>query len=190
MLVLKTATDAAWAPLALSRPERLLRDHAHCEKKAAATALSLLAAYPERAALLVPLVRLAQEEMQHFFRVLAELSRRGLTLDRDGGDPYAAALLALARAPREERLLDRLLISAIIEARSCERFRLLGDAAEDPGLARLYRGLFAAEARHQVLFTDLAGTLFGPAPAENRLATLLDAEAAVLDRLPLRAAIH
>jgi len=187
---LRTLTDPAWAALALASPDRLLQDHAHCEKKAAASALSLVATYPERVALAQPLVRLAQEEMQHFFRVLAELSRRGLPLERDAGDPYALALLQLARAAREERLLDRLLVSAIIEARSCERFQLLGEAATEERLARLYRDLFLAEARHQTLFVGLATETFGQAAVEGRLASLLDAEARILAALPLRAAIH
>jgi tRNA-(ms[2]io[6]A)-hydroxylase len=190
VVTLRTATDPAWASFALARPDRLLQDHAHCEKKAAATALSLVATYPERTELSLPLVRLAQEETQHFFRVLAEMSRRGLTLGRDGGDPYASALLALARTPREDRLLDRLLISAIIEARSCERFRLLADVAQDLGLARLYRGLVIAEERHHLLFQHLAGRFFGRPACDERLAQLLDSEASIVRKLPPRVAIH
>jgi tRNA 2-(methylsulfanyl)-N6-isopentenyladenosine37 hydroxylase len=187
---LRVATSPDWAPLALESPDRLLQDHAHCEKKAAATAISLIATYPERSELAQPLVRLAQEETQHFFRVLAELTRRGHALERDHGDPYAHALLELARAPREERLLDRILISAIIEARSCERFQLLGESDAEPRLARLYGDLFLAEARHHELFVKLAGRLFGPAIADARLDTLLDAEARIVKALPLRPAIH
>jgi tRNA-(ms[2]io[6]A)-hydroxylase len=187
---LRTATDPAWASFALSRPDLLLQDHAHCEKKAAATALSLVATFPERSELCRPLVRLAQEETQHFFRVLAELSRRGLTLQRDGGDPYAGALMALARTPRGDRLLDRLLISCLIEARSGERFGLLAEAAEDAGLARLYRGLVSAEERHHLLFAQLAADTFSEAVVEARLDELLDAEAGIVQKLGLRAAIH
>jgi tRNA 2-(methylsulfanyl)-N6-isopentenyladenosine37 hydroxylase len=189
-LPLRTATSPAWAPLALARPDRLLQDHAHCEKKAAATALSLIATYPERSELARPLVRVAQEETQHFFRVLAELTRRGVALERDHGDPYAHALLKLARASREARLLDRLLISALIEARSCERFQLLGETTTDERLSRLYRDLFLAEGRHHELFVTLAGRLFGATAAEGRLDALLDAEASIVQALPLRAAIH
>jgi tRNA-(ms[2]io[6]A)-hydroxylase len=168
----------------------LLQDHAHCEKKAAATALSLIATYPERHELTRPLVRLAQEETQHFFRVLAELTQRGIPLERDHGDPYAHALLQLARPRREERLLDRLLVSAVIEARSCERFQLLGEASAEPRLARLYRDLFLAEARHHDLFLGLAGRLFGAAVVDERLDEILDAEARIVEGLPVRAAIH
>jgi tRNA-(ms[2]io[6]A)-hydroxylase len=187
---LRIATSPAWAQLALARPDLLLQDHAHCEKKAAATALSIVATYPEHSELVRPLVRLAQEETQHFFRVLAELTRRGLVLERDHGDPYAHALLELARPARRERLLDRVLISAIIEARSCERFGLLGACAEESRLTRLYRDLFLAEARHHQLFVELAGSLFGAAVADERLDALLDAEAGIVGALPLRAAIH
>jgi tRNA-(ms[2]io[6]A)-hydroxylase len=192
VLRLTRDTDAGWARQALSDIPALLSDHARCEQKAAATALSLLTTYPEHAILAQPLARLAQEETSHFFKVLGEMTRRGLCLGRDRGDPYARGLLAAA-APGGVRLRDRLLISALIEGRSCERFGLLAAAAPEIGeerLGRLYRDLFAAEARHHSLFFDLAMQIFGETPTRKRLADLQEVEAELCRTLPHRPAIH
>src|SRR3954468_22832847 len=109
------ATSAAWVRLALERFDEVLVDHAHCEKKAAANALSLLAAFPDVPGLPRAMARLAREEAGHLAQVLQLLDRRGLRLGRDPGDPYAQALQGLVRQPRAERLLDRLLVAALIE---------------------------------------------------------------------------
>jgi tRNA-(ms[2]io[6]A)-hydroxylase len=192
VLRLLRKTEAGWARQALSDVPALLSDHARCEQKAAATALSLITSYPGHALLAQPLARLAQEESSHFFKVLSEMSRRGLCLDRDPGDPYARGLLAAAAPAGEARLLDRLLISALIEARSCERFGLLAAAAPDAGeasLGTLYRNLFEAEARHHSLFLDLAAQLF-EVPWRARFAELQEVEADLCRALPARSAIH
>src|SRR5690349_4962828 len=110
-------TPRAWVDLAVGRFDEVLVDHAHCEKKAAAHALSMLAAFPQVPGLPRAMARLAREEAGHLAQVLALLERRGLVLGRDAGDPYAQALQALVRQPREERLLDQLLVSALIELR-------------------------------------------------------------------------
>jgi tRNA 2-(methylsulfanyl)-N6-isopentenyladenosine37 hydroxylase len=193
MLRLIQKTTEGWAPRALSDIPALLSDHAHCEKKAAATALSLLTTYPDQPALTQPLAHLAQEETRHFFSVLSEMTRRGVCLGRDPGDPYASGLLASAASEGSERLRDRLLIGALIEARSCERFGLL--AAEAPALGeerlgRLYRNLFEAEARHHSLFYGLAGELFGESEIGARWDELREIEAELCRALPHRAAIH
>src|SRR5512139_4145230 len=112
--LLRSATDPRWAPVAVA-------GHAHCEKKAAASALKLVADHPDRPDLVRALAKLAQEELQHFLAVLAELGRRGIALPADEGDPYARALVRLVRGGGEAALVDRLLVSALIEARSCER---------------------------------------------------------------------
>jgi tRNA-(ms[2]io[6]A)-hydroxylase len=193
VLRLTRKTDAGWARQALSDVPALLSDHARCEQKAAATALSLITSNPGQPFLTQPLARLAQEESSHFFKVLSEMSRRGLCLGRDPGDPYARGLLATASPAGEARLRDRLLISALIEARSCERLGLLAAAAPDVGEARLgvlYRSLFEAEARHHALFFDLAVQVFGDAHCRARLGELQDVEAELCRVLPARAAIH
>ena len=186
---LRCGTDPRWLPHALAHLDELLVDHAHCEKKAAANALSLLQAYPEIPGLPAHMARLAREESGHLAHVLQLLERRGLALGRDPGDPYAQALQALVRTPAAQRQLDRFLVAAIIEARSCERLALLAGAIPDADLRRFYGELARSEDGHQKLFLRLATRAHGEA-VWSRLGQLLDAEAAVVRRLPLRAAIH
>ena len=137
MLGLKTATDAAWATQAARDLDRVLVDHAHCEMKAASNALSLAARYPGSPAVVRALTHLAREEIEHFQRVLTLLEERGLSLGPPPVDEYAAALrreaAAEKRGPQLGALVDRLLVGALIEARSCERFKLLAAALERAG---------------------------------------------------------
>jgi tRNA-(ms[2]io[6]A)-hydroxylase len=187
---LRIATDPRWLPLALARFDEVLLDHAHCEQKAAASAMALVAAYPERSTLVRRCTRLAVEELRHFRLVHERLVARGLVLDRDRGDPYARALLALARTGPLPRLVDRLLAAALIEARSHERLSLLAGALPDPGLATLYRSFATAEAGHHRLFVELAEEAAGAAATAKRLAELAEAEATIVAGLPLAARIH
>ncbi len=189
MSLLRSATDPRWAGVAAADLDRTLGDHAHCEKKAAASALKLVADHPDRPELVRSLARLAREELQHFMAVLVELGRRGAALPPDEGDPYAQALLRQVRSG-PGRLLDRLLAAALIEARSCERLALLGEALPDPRLAELYRRLAQAEAGHERLVVDLARRHCGEAEAEARLAELAEAEARIVAGLPLLPRIH
>ena len=169
--------------------DEVLIDHAHCEKKAAANALSLLQAYPDVPGLPANMARLAREESGHLARVLQLLERRGLTLGRDPGDPYAQALQKLVRTPAAHRQLDRFLVAAIIEARSCERLALLAGGLPDPDLRRFYGELARSEDGHQKLFLRLAVRTHGES-SRLRLDQLLEAEANLVRRLPIRAAIH
>jgi tRNA-(ms[2]io[6]A)-hydroxylase len=175
--------------VALADLDRTLGDHAHCEKKAAASALKLVADHADRPRLVRALAKLAQEEQQHFLAVLVELQRRGAPLPPDGGDPYARQLLAQVR-PGPARLLDRLLASALIEARSCERLALLGEALPPGRLRDLYRKLAISEAGHERLFVQLSEVVAGQAAAHGRLAELADVEARVVAALPLEPRIH
>jgi tRNA 2-(methylsulfanyl)-N6-isopentenyladenosine37 hydroxylase len=188
-LVLRVATSEAWLPGALSALDAVLLDHAHCEKKAAANALSLLQAYPGVPGLPAQMARLAREEAGHLARVLAWLERRGLQLGRDRGDPYAQGLQALVRTGTQERQLDRLLVAALIEARSCERLGLLASGLPPSELKDFYAELAQSEDGHQRLFLRLAEASFAAA-ASMRLEALLEAEAELVRRLPVRAAIH
>src|SRR3974377_2067863 len=154
-VALRCPTDPRWLPHALVPLDEVLVDHAHCEKKAAANALSLLQSYPEVPGLPGHMARLAREESGHLARVLQLLERRGLTLGRDPGDPYAQGLQALVRTPAAHRQLDRLLVAAIIEARSCERLALLAGGLTDPDLRRFYGELARSEDGHQKLFLPL-----------------------------------
>jgi tRNA-(ms[2]io[6]A)-hydroxylase len=190
-VILHSATDPRWLPLALERFNEVLVDHAHCEKKAAANALSMLQAYPELPGLPAQMARLAREESAHLARVLDLMAARGLTLSKDAGDPYAQGLQKLIRTPSGERKVDRLLVAAIIEARSCERLSLLAEGLEDPALRRFYGELAQSEDGHQSLFYRLAVTAGGDeAAVHERLEFLLAREAEVMASVGLRAAIH
>lgn len=191
MVELAARTDPRWLPLALERFDEVLRDHAHCEKKAAAQALSLLASWPEHALLVQRMARLAQEELQHFRQVYDRLLARGLALGRDRGDPYARALRAEVRHRHERtRLTDLLLVAALIEARSHERLALLAGGLEEPDLRRFYQALATAEAGHARLFVGLAEEYDDPAAVAARLGELAAREAEIVAELPLAPRIH
>ncbi len=189
MPLLRSATDPRWAPVAVAGLDRTLADHAHCEKKAAASALKLVADHPDRPELVRALARLAQEELQHFLAVLAEMGRRGLALSPDEGDPYAQALFRRVRGG-PGRLADRLLVAALIEARSCERLALLAEALPDPRLRELYARFAQSEAGHERLFVDLARRHGGAAAVDARLDALAEAEARIVRELPTLPRIH
>jgi tRNA 2-(methylsulfanyl)-N6-isopentenyladenosine37 hydroxylase len=191
MLGLKVSTDAGWAAAAMHDADAVLIDHAHCELKAASNALSLVARHAGRdgdAALSQALTELAREEIEHFQRVLAVLAARGVAVGPPPVDAYAAALrraaTELPRQPGITVLVDRLLVGALIEARSCERFQLLSEAAlgGDDELHALWRELLASEARHYRTFVDLAVRAAGGQRAcvADRLERLAEAEAAIV----------
>lgn len=194
-LELRVRTPAGWASEALRDPERLLSDHAHCEKKAAVSALNLSLALAEVPRASVLLARLAEEELNHYRRVLQILAGSTWRLLPDGGNGYANALLEAATRTGPERLLDRLLVASLIEARSCERLGLLEAAVEgrpEPGLAawgNLLAELGRCEAGHAVAFRSLAVDRFG-AVAERRMEAWLEIEARVIEACPWRPAIH
>jgi tRNA-(ms[2]io[6]A)-hydroxylase len=191
MLCLKVPTDASWADTAMRDVDAVLVDHAHCELKAAANALSLVARHPGDAALAHALSDLAREEIEHFQRVMTLLASRHVPLGPPPVDAYAAALRraagGLARGSAATALVDRLLVAALIEARSCERFQLLAETARghDAALHALWRDLLASEARHYRTFVDLAVRAAGgdrPAVGE-RLEQLAEAEGAIVTAL-------
>lgn len=190
---LESDTPAAWASVAADDLGATLADHAHCEKKASASAIALINDYPEDAELVTAMARLAEEELGHFREVHGLLLARGVELTRDRGDPYARALMGLLRQPQELRKLDRLLVGALIEARSCERFRLLRAELERRGeteLGAVFRRLEGSEAGHAALFVHLAEQRFGVEPTRARLRELAAAEAGIVAALPLAARIH
>ena len=190
MLELAAATDPAWAARAISRLDELLVDHAHCEKKAAGTAVQLLFRYPQHAGLLTPLSQLAREELVHFEQVLALLAERGLAFGRHRPGPYAGKLREMERTSEPERLLDTLLCCALIEARSCERFGLLAQAATEPALGQFWTRLLEAEARHHGLYLTLARSLAPEAAVAARLQELARHEACVLDEARFSGHLH
>lgn len=146
--------------------------------------------YPDRPKLIEPLTEFAREELEHFQAVYRIVAKRGLKLAPDVPDEYAGRLLKLVRGGRDERLLDRLLCGAILEARGCERFGLLANALEDDELRELYRGFTRADARHQRLFVDLARHYFDEDVIVRRATEMLSAEASFVRGLPVRPALY
>jgi len=191
MLCLKVPTDRAWTAIAMSDVDTVLVDHAQCELKAASNALSLAARHPGDTELVFALTDLAREEIDHFQRVVAALKARGVSCGAPTEDRYAAelrrAVAGLAHRPDLSPLVDRLLVCALIEARSCERFKLLAEAAAETGhaLGPLWQDLFASEAQHYTTFVDLAVRAAGGNRALTiaRLDRRADAEAAIVSTL-------
>jgi tRNA-(ms[2]io[6]A)-hydroxylase len=193
MLGLLQPTDPCWVDAVEGDLDGLLSDHAHCELKAAHSALSLVGRFGGEAPELVgPLVELAREEAGHFESVQRRIAARGGRLQPRASDGYVRAL---RRAAGDERgaapdLLDHLLVAALIEARSCERFKLLAERLPQDELAGFYRELMASEARHFTLFSGLAETRFGAAESRRRLRLLAGREAEIAEGLPLGPTVH
>ena len=183
-------TPSEWVERVEREPLALLSDHAHCELRAATSAQALIVRNPGRTAFVEPMLALAHEELEHFGLVLCELTSRGGLLAHKAPSPYADALLKRSVASRGDAFLDRLLVAALIEARSLERFQLLATHARDAGLARLYRTLLPSESRHHTLFVDCAERFFGPTRAGQRLAQLRALEAEIAASLPFAVRIH
>jgi tRNA-(ms[2]io[6]A)-hydroxylase len=194
MLHLAAETGPAWAEMAAKNLDIILVDHAHLEKKAASNALALMFRYPEHAALLRPLSELAREELTHFELVLDHLDLRGLVYKRIHPCPYAGRLHQVMSRNEPERMLDTLLIAAVIEARSAERMKLLADhlaeLGAESGVVRLSRGLLAAEARHHTVFVELAEGAFPKERVRERLQTIAAHEASILEFRPDEPRLH
>ena len=188
ILKLKLNTDPRWVDIASKNIEDILVDHAWCEQKAASTGISMIIHYPEKAQLVEALTDLVAEEWSHFERVLLELRRRGYALGRPRRDDYVVALLAHVRkgGARERQLMDQLLVSALIEARSCERFKLLWQHIPDPDLSKFYYELMVSEASHFVSYVELAKAYCDPKTVDERLQELLKIEGDIVTNLPVR----
>lgn len=189
MLGLKLPTDPRWVNLAEKSLEEVLTDHAFCEQKAASTCISLIQAYPEREELVEALMPVVSEEWGHFRMVIKELKRRNLKLGRQRKDEYVNHLLEFRKKGGTERkavLLDQLLMAALIEARSCERFRLLSEGLEDEHLRQFYREFMISEAGHYRMFLDLANTYFPPNLVKSRWQEWLHVEADIMAQLTPR----
>jgi tRNA-(ms[2]io[6]A)-hydroxylase len=183
------ASDPRWLGVALADLDAIHADHLHCERKAAQSALSLIRSYPERADLVRDMARLAHDETRHVVQVGQLMARRGQPAAYDFGDDYAAKMRAHIRKREPERLLDRLLVFAVIEARSAERLALLAGALEDPKSRELYASLASAEVRHRDVFLALARDT-APVEWRGRAAELARAEAKIFADRPITAQIH
>jgi len=187
-LGLKLPTDPRWVNLAEIDLAEILTDHAYCEQKAATACISLIQAYPEKEKMVEELAPIVTEEWGHFRMVLAELKKRDLRLGRQRKDEYVNELQAFKKAggSREDALLERLLIFALIEARSCERFRLLSLYCADPALRGWYHKFMVAEASHYRLFLDLAELYFDKDRVWARWQEYLRYEAGIMQRITPR----
>lgn len=183
------ASDPAWLATALADLDSVHADHLHCERKAAQSALSLIRSYPERGDLVAAMARLAHDETRHVMQVASLMARRGQPASYDHGDDYAAALRHAIRVREPDRLLDRLLVFAIIEGRSAERLGLLAGALDEPRDRALYAGLADAEVRHRDTFLALARDA-APTAWRARAAELSAIEAGILAARPVAARIH
>lgn len=188
ILKLKLNTDPCWVNIAEKNIEDILVDHAWCEQKAASTGISMIIHYPEKTRLVDELTDLVAEEWSHFERVLLELRKRGFALGRPRKDEYVVQLLAHVRkgGARERQLMDQLLVSALIEARSCERFKLLWQNIADQELSKFYYELMVSEAAHFVSYVDLAKEYCDLKLVEERLQELLVIEGEIILNLPVR----
>jgi tRNA-(ms[2]io[6]A)-hydroxylase len=187
---LRAPTPPAWLAAVLTDFDAFLRDHASNERKASASALALVAHYPDRSELVDRCIALAIEELTHFREVHARLSERGLRLGPDTRSVYLRRLTSQFREGSDAYFLDRLLTAGVVEARGCERFGIVAAALPAGPMQDFYRDLVRSEVRHQKLYIDLARVYFERSLVEARLEEILEAEAKVIAGLPARAALY
>ncbi|MDH3992798.1 MAG: tRNA-(ms[2]io[6]A)-hydroxylase [Gammaproteobacteria bacterium] len=184
------ATPAAWTEAVLADFDSFLLDHAAAEKKASGMAISMLSHYPDRIELVAAMADLAVEELSHYREVVKWIHRRGLITAPDQKDHYVLGFREAIRQGREEYLLDRLLVASIIEARGAERFSLVAAALQPGALKKFYQSIARSEERHYELFLDLARQYLDANVVEQRWQELLEFEADIARKLPIRAALH
>ena len=187
---LRVETSPEWVTVAKNDFDAFLQDHAACERKAAALAMSMVQHYPDKPDLIRGMIDLAMEEMAHFREVMKIMLDRGLQQANDEKDPYINRLLKRIRKNGETYLLDRLLVFGIVEKRGHERFHMMGEALEDAKMKDFYIRLAKAEYRHYTSFVKLAHQYYDSQQVDQRLDELLDAEAKIVKQLPFRAAVH
>ena len=183
-------TQYPWVEVVLADFDTFLSDHASAEKKASGMALSMASHYPDRPEILIAMTDLAIEELAHYKQVINLILERGLIPQSDRKDTYVVELNRKARKGRDEFLLDRLLIAAVIERRGAERFELIAHHLEDTQLANFYRNLAKSEARHWVLFVNLASGNYPESQIVSRFNELSEIENDILSRLPISARLH
>lgn len=188
--ILKHPTSMAWVEQAIANLDTILLDHSHCERKAAGVAVNMLFRYPSYNQLVRQLTAIAKEELEHFELTNQWLERRGIPLAPIAPPPYGATLKAQINRQEPQRLLDSLLVCALIEARSHERLGLLATYCPDAELAKFYRSLMASEARHYGTYWILANTYFEKDPIEQRLEELAELESDLLSNLHPEPRIH
>ena len=192
MLGLELPTDPRWAEIAETNLEEILIDHAYCEQKAASTAISLIVSFPEYPEMVSQMSELAQEEMSHFKMVYDLMQERGIQLGKERKDQYVGKIIKFfpKGGSRNTQLIHRLLVAGLIEARSCERFRLLSEKLTDQRIANFYRKLMISEANHYTLFLKLARQYGDRFEVDQKWKSLLAYEAEVMKDLSKTESIH
>lgn len=192
MLGLKLPSDPRWANIATQNIEDILIDHAWCEQKAASNAISLMVNFPEYSELVDEMIQICMEEMSHFKLVVEQLKKRGLALKQSNKDPYVKDLRMHIKkgGNRVDQLVEALLLGAMIEARSCERFKLLSEQLEDPELKRFYYDLMVSEAGHYITFLSHARQIGGKEKVDRRWAEFLEYEAELMKKYGTSETIH
>ncbi len=185
------STSKEWALHVIAHFDLFLIDHASCERKAAALAMSLIAKYPDRKFLIEPMVSLAREELEHFAQVYRLLTKRGIShLPPDERDPYVHSILQRLRTGREEHFLDRLVTSGMIEARGWERFSVLAENLEDDTLKTFYMDLAKRERGHYRIFINIAEKYFSKEDVEEAITRIAEYEYEAMTQAPLKARVH
>ena len=192
LLGLKLPSDPRWANIATQNIEDILVDHAWCEQKAASNAISLLVNFPEYGELVDEMIQICMEEMTHFKMVVEHLKKRGLSLKKNEKDPYVNDLRSYIKkgSDRKGQLVEALLLGAMIEARSCERFKLLTEQLEDPELKSFYNDLMVSEAGHYATFLKFARDVGGKEKVDKQWADFLEFEASLMKKYGTETAIH
>ncbi len=180
-----------WVEAVINDFDSFLQDHADCERKASAMALSLVAKYPNRTEIIPELIETSVEELEHFRDVYAIMEQRGIQLSHEiPQDMYIKQLLQICRDGRNERFMDRLLLASLVETRGAERFKLVYEALEEGSMKQFYHRLWASEARHGEVFVKMALNYFDEQEVYDRLDAMKQKEGVILNGLPIRAALH
>lgn len=180
-----------WVQAVMDDFPAFLQDHADCERKASAMAMSFVAKYPDRKEIIPELIEIGIEELEHFQQVYELMEKREIPLPPSmGKDPYVSELIKRCHSGRNERFLDRLLIASVVETRGAERFRLVSEAQDDKEMHRFYKILWASEAKHGHVFVKMALNYFPEKQVYDRLAWWVEQEGEVIDGLEIRAALH
>lgn len=192
MLGLKLPTDPRWVDIVEKNIEEILTDHAYCEQKAATNAITVIVNFPEYPDVVEAMAELVKEEIEHFQMVHNELLKRGYQLGRERKDEYIHDLLAFLKkgGSREQQFVEKMLFGAMVEARSCERFRLLSENISDPDLRVFYRELMESEARHYVMFLNFAKKHATTIDVDQRWKDFLQYEATLMDKYGKKETIH
>ena len=193
MLGLKLPTDPRWVYIVEMNIQEILTDHAYCEQKAASNAISCIIRFPEYPDVVTEMVRIAREEMEHFGQVHQELLKRGLCLGRERKDEYVQDLADYIRSgggSKEQQFVDRMLFAAMVEARSCERFKLLSQEIADSELRQFYYELMISEAEHYTTFIGFARKYAGKINVDQRWQDFLNFEASLMEKYGKKETIH